>query len=86
MIRGGGDPDDPRVVPVYALTGGRARSRGLDLNIETLVSTTQEGMMSLAHLRFDEVRVEPDRVLGTPGASAGALGRALERATVAAAL
>jgi len=32
------------------------------------------------------VRVGPDRVLGTPGASADALGRALERATVAAAL
>jgi alkylation response protein AidB-like acyl-CoA dehydrogenase len=31
----------------------------------------------LAHLRFDGVRVEPERVLGTPGASARALGRAL---------
>ena len=40
----------------------------------------------LADLRFDGVRVEADRVLGTPGAGAGALGRALERATVAAAL
>jgi alkylation response protein AidB-like acyl-CoA dehydrogenase len=40
----------------------------------------------LAHLRFDGVRVEPERVLGTPGRSARALGRALERATVAAAL
>jgi alkylation response protein AidB-like acyl-CoA dehydrogenase len=40
----------------------------------------------LAHLRFDGVRVEPERVLGRPGASALALGRALERATVAAAL
>jgi len=40
----------------------------------------------LAHLRFDGVRVEADRVLGTPGAGAPALGRALERATVAAAL
>jgi len=40
----------------------------------------------VAHLRFDEVRVEPDRVLGTPGESARALGRAIERATVAAAL
>jgi alkylation response protein AidB-like acyl-CoA dehydrogenase len=40
----------------------------------------------LAHLRFDGVRVEADRVLGTPGGSARALGRALERATVAAAL
>lgn len=40
----------------------------------------------LAHLRFDGVRVESDRVLGTPGASARALARTLERATVAAAL
>ncbi len=40
----------------------------------------------LAHLRFDGVRVESDRVLGTPGASAHAFGRALEQATVAAAL
>jgi alkylation response protein AidB-like acyl-CoA dehydrogenase len=40
----------------------------------------------LAHLRFDGVRVEPDRVLGTPGESARALSAALERATVAAAL
>jgi alkylation response protein AidB-like acyl-CoA dehydrogenase len=40
----------------------------------------------LAHLRFDGVRLEPERVLGTPGRSARALGRALERATVAAAL
>jgi alkylation response protein AidB-like acyl-CoA dehydrogenase len=40
----------------------------------------------LAHLRFEGVRVEPERVLGTPGSSARALGRALEQATVAAAL
>lgn len=40
----------------------------------------------LAHLRFDGVRVEADRVLGTPGSGAGALARTLERATVAAAL
>ncbi|HEX5067454.1 MAG TPA: acyl-CoA dehydrogenase family protein [Myxococcota bacterium] len=40
----------------------------------------------LAHLRFDRVRVEPERVLGTPGRSARALGRALERAVVAASL
>jgi alkylation response protein AidB-like acyl-CoA dehydrogenase len=40
----------------------------------------------LAHLRFDGLRVESDRVLGKPGAGAAALGRALERATVAAAL
>jgi len=40
----------------------------------------------LAHLRFDGVRVEPERVLGTPGQGARALSRALEHATVAAAL
>jgi hypothetical protein len=56
MMRGG-DEDGPRVVPVYALTGGRARSRGLDLNVETLVSTTPEGTMSLSHLRFEQARI-----------------------------
>jgi alkylation response protein AidB-like acyl-CoA dehydrogenase len=40
----------------------------------------------LSHLRFDGVRVEPDRVLGTPGASARAFGRALDQATTAASL
>jgi alkylation response protein AidB-like acyl-CoA dehydrogenase len=40
----------------------------------------------IARLRFDGVRVEPERVLGRPGAGARPLGRALERATVAAAL
>jgi alkylation response protein AidB-like acyl-CoA dehydrogenase len=40
----------------------------------------------VAHLGFDGVGVERDRVLGTPGASARALSRAVERATVAAAL
>jgi len=40
----------------------------------------------LAHLRFDGVRVEPERVLGAPGQAARALSRALEHATVAAAL
>lgn len=40
----------------------------------------------LAHLHFDAVRVEPDRVLGSPGSSARAFARALERATVAAAI
>ena len=53
----GGDPDDPRVVPVYALTGGRARSRGEDLNLETLVSTTRLGLSSLAQLRFEQARI-----------------------------
>ena len=57
MIRGGWRSGRPT---------GRARVRphrrsrpvaGLDLNIETLVSTTQEGMMSLAHLRFEQARI-----------------------------
>lgn len=40
----------------------------------------------LARLRFAGVRVESGRVLGRPGESAAAFGRATERATVAAAL
>jgi alkylation response protein AidB-like acyl-CoA dehydrogenase len=40
----------------------------------------------LAHLRFQGARIDADRVLGRPGASAASLGRALERATIAAAL
>jgi len=40
----------------------------------------------LSHLSFDGVRVDAERVLGRPGQSARALGRALEHATVAAAL
>lgn len=40
----------------------------------------------LAQLRFEGVRVEADRVLGVPGASARALARALECATVAVAI
>jgi alkylation response protein AidB-like acyl-CoA dehydrogenase len=40
----------------------------------------------VAEVAFDGVVVAADRVLGTPGACAGALSRALERATVAAAL
>jgi alkylation response protein AidB-like acyl-CoA dehydrogenase len=45
-----------------------------------------DGSRPLVHLRFEAVRVEPDRVLGTPGESGRALSRAIERATVAAAL
>jgi alkylation response protein AidB-like acyl-CoA dehydrogenase len=40
----------------------------------------------LSHLRFEDVRVEASRVLGAPGGCARALGRALEQATIAAAL
>ena len=56
-MRLGGDPEDPRVVPVYALTGGRTRSHGEDLQIETLVTDTEEGRAALPQLRFEQARI-----------------------------
>jgi alkylation response protein AidB-like acyl-CoA dehydrogenase len=53
---------------------------------ETQRVVAADASRPVAHLRFDDVGVDPDRVLGAPGASARALSRALERATVAAAL
>lgn len=38
--RGGTDGRDGRVVPVYAVTGGRTRSTGRDLPAESLVTAT----------------------------------------------
>jgi len=49
--------DDPRVVPVYALTGGRTRATSEDLALETLVSSTQDGLASLGDLRFEHARI-----------------------------
>ena len=49
--------DDPRVVPVYAITGGRTRSVGGDLGLETLVTTTDTGLAWLPRLRFEQVRI-----------------------------
>ena len=43
----------PRVVPAYALTGGRTRSNGPDLPIETRVTCTPEGLRELTALRFE---------------------------------
>lgn len=43
----------PRVVPAYALTGGRTRSTGPELALETMVSSTPEGMRELTALRFE---------------------------------
>jgi hypothetical protein len=51
------DGNDPRVVPVYAITGGRARSRGQDLGLETLVTTTDRGVATRSRLRFEHARV-----------------------------
>jgi hypothetical protein len=49
--------DDPRVVPVYAITRGRTRSVGRDLPWETLVTTTNEGLAALPRLRFEHARI-----------------------------
>jgi hypothetical protein len=43
-----------RLVPAYALVGGRTRSRGRDLPIESMVTTTAEGLRSITTLRFEE--------------------------------
>jgi alkylation response protein AidB-like acyl-CoA dehydrogenase len=55
-------------------------------SIESRRVAAVDASRNVAHLRFHGVRIESERVLGRPGASAAALGRALERATVAAAL
>ncbi|HET8621399.1 MAG TPA: DUF742 domain-containing protein [Acidimicrobiales bacterium] len=51
------DGNGPRVVPVYAITGGRTRSRGPDLEFETLVTTTEHGIASRGRLRFELARI-----------------------------
>ena len=51
------DDTDPRVVPVYALTGGRARPRGAELHIETLVTTTPDGTDARRQLRFEHAQI-----------------------------
>ena len=43
----------PRVVPAYALTGGRTRSNGPDLPLETMVTSTPDGLRELTALRFE---------------------------------
>lgn len=63
-MRIGREPEDPRVVPFYALTGGRTRSRGEDLQLETLVTGTDEGRAALPHLRFEQARII--ELCGTP--------------------
>lgn len=50
-------PDEPRVVPVYALTGGRTRSVGRDLPWETLITTTAAGVAALPRLRFEQAQI-----------------------------
>jgi hypothetical protein len=52
-----GPDDGPRVVPVYALTGGRTRSAGRDLPWETLVTSTPAGLAALGRLRFEQAHI-----------------------------
>ncbi len=50
------DADGPgarRVVPAYAVTGGRTRSGGRDLPVETMVTTTADGVREVVDLRFE---------------------------------
>ena len=49
---------DPRVVPVYALTRGRTRSHnGRDLPWEAIITSTNDGVRSLPRLRFEQSRI-----------------------------
>jgi alkylation response protein AidB-like acyl-CoA dehydrogenase len=64
-------------VGLFVVPGGAVKAQRL---------VALDASRPLAHLRFEGVRVEAERALGTPGRSARALGRALERATVSAAL
>lgn len=49
--------DDPRVVPMYALTRGRTRTTGRDQPWETLITTTAAGVSALSRLRFEQARI-----------------------------
>lgn len=46
-------PSANRLVRPYAVTGGRTRSRPVDLPLETLVTTTDEGHRCLTSLQFE---------------------------------
>lgn len=45
--------DARRIVPAYAMTEGRTRATGRDLPIESLVTTTGEGLRAVLDLRFE---------------------------------
>ena len=46
-------PGARRIVPAYAIAGGRTRSVGRDLPIETMVTTTPEGIAAVVDLQFE---------------------------------
>jgi hypothetical protein len=72
-----------RVVPVYAVTGKRTRPTGVDLPLETLVTTTPAGVRAVElqreHARIAAAAVEPvsivelGAVLGVPATVARVL-------------
>jgi hypothetical protein len=55
------DRHDDRVVPVYAMTGGRTRSAGPDLPVESLVVATDRwpGDLQKEHRMIIELAVRP---------------------------
>jgi Protein of unknown function (DUF742) len=50
-------PDDPRLVPFYALTQGRTQPDGHDLPWETMVVATHDGRAARARLRFEQGQI-----------------------------
>jgi hypothetical protein len=52
-----GSGEEPRVVPVYAITRGRTRSIGQDLPWESMVTATDEGVAALGRLQFEQARI-----------------------------
>jgi hypothetical protein len=50
----GAHPDEGRLVPPYIVTGGRTRSDGHDLALETLVTTTTDGVASADRHLFEQ--------------------------------
>jgi hypothetical protein len=52
-----GFPDDPRLVPFYALTQGRTHPEGRDLPWETMVVATTDGQAARPQLRFEQGQI-----------------------------
>jgi hypothetical protein len=48
---------DRRLVPPYIVTGGRTRSDGADLALETLVTTSSEGVDAAERHVFEQRRI-----------------------------
>jgi Protein of unknown function (DUF742) len=48
---------EPRLVPVYALTDGRTRSHTGDLPMETMITTTKVGLAALPRLQFEQAHI-----------------------------